>query len=579
MGYVPITLRYRLAHLSVGLLGLAMLSPATPAYARQVLLTEPATAVSKVVFVDTATNQVVGSPIAVDVNPRTIAITPDGLRAYVGNSAGNSVSVIDVPTRQTVGSPIPVGQHPSGIAIAPDGLHAYVANSQTGENSVSVIDTRTNQTVGTPIPVGTNPTSIAITPDGARAYVGKVDGAVSVIDLRTNQTVGQPIAVSTSVAGLAITPDGSRLYVTNNSADTVSVIDTATNQVVGSPIPTGNDPEPVAITPDGSRVIVGGYLPGSVTIIDTATNQPVGSPLPLGISPSGVAITPDGTHAYLSNDDGSITGPAVLDVRTGQVTGGVVLNQFTSGAAVVPDQPPRASFTNTVAFSTRPVNFNAASSTDPDGTIARYDWSFGDGSSAPNAGPAPKHTYSRVGAFQIGLTLTDNEGCSTAFVFTGQTASCSGGPVAAASAALVTGPARPALTRVSQSARRWRAGATLPRISRRHRVPVGTTFRFTLNESARVRFAFTQARPGRRVGRRCVPRTKRNGRRRACKRTVTAGVLTFNGHRGANHVRFKGRVSRRKKLRPGKYTLVMTARDSGGVASAPRRLSFTIVKR
>ena len=31
--------------------------------------------------------------------------------------------------------------------------------------------------------------------------------------------------------------------------------------------------------------------------------------------------------------------------------------------------------------------------------------------------------------------------------------------------------------------------------------------------------------------------------------------------------------------RVGRYALVMTARDTGGVASAPRRLSFTIVKR
>jgi hypothetical protein len=94
-----------------------------------------------------------------------------------------------------------------------------------------------------------------------------------------------------------------------------------------------------------------------------------------------------------------------------------------------------------------------------------------------------------------------------------------------------------------------------------------------------MRFAYTQARPGRRVGRRCVPTSKRNRARRACKRTVTAGVLVFNGHTGANRVRFKGRISRRTKLRPGKYTLVITARDSAGARSAARRLSFTIVRR
>jgi hypothetical protein len=108
---------------------------------------------------------------------------------------------------------------------------------------------------------------------------------------------------------------------------------------------------------------------------------------------------------------------------------------------------------------------------------------------------------------------------------------------------------------------------------------VGTTFRFTLNEPAGVGFAFTQRRPGRRVGGKCVPPTKRNAGRRGCKRSVTAGVLKFSGHTGPNRVRFKGRISRRKKLKPGKYSLVMTARDSAGARSVPKRLSFTIVKR
>jgi hypothetical protein len=324
---------------------------------------------------------------------------------------------------------------------------------------------------------------------------------------------------------------------------------------------------------------VGGYNPKTVTIIDTATNQPVGSPIPITISPDAIRVTPDGARAYLANDDGSIAGPTILDVGTGAVTNGAVaLNKFTSGVAIVPDQPPRAAFTPLTAIAGRPVSFNATGSTDPDGSIARFDWSFGDGSSAPGGGAAPSHAFG-LGSFQIGLTLTDNEGCSTTFVFTGQTASCNGGPGARASGALVTRPARPTLTRVSQSARRWVAGAGLPRISRRRKLPVGTTFRFTLNEAARMRFAYTQPRPGRRVGRRCRPVTKRNRGRRACKRTVTAGVLSFAGHRGANRVRFKGRISRHKLLRAGKYKLAITARDSAGARSTPRQLAFAIVKR
>ena len=77
-----------------------------------------------------------------------------------------------------------------------------------------------------------------------------------------------------------------------------------------------------------------------------------------------------------------------------------------------------------------PVAFNASASSDPDGSIARYDWGFGDGQTAADGGPSPSHTYAAPGTYQATLTLTDNEGCSTALVFTGQTASCNGASTA-----------------------------------------------------------------------------------------------------------------------------------------------------
>jgi hypothetical protein len=43
-------------------------------------------------------------------------------------------------------------------------------------------------------------------------------------------------------------------------------------------------------------------------------------------------------------------------------------------------------------------------------------------------------------------------------------------------------------------------------------------------------------------------------------------------------VAFQGRISPVEKLEPGRYTLVITATNSAGVRSAPKSLSFTIVK-
>ena len=137
---------------------------------------------------------------------------------------------------------------------------------------------------------------------------------------------------------------------------------------------------------------------------------------------------------------------------------------------------------------------------------------------------------------------------------------------------------RPVVSGLTQSATRWREGSALARISRASaKPPRGTAFSFTLNEAATVKLAFTQPATGRRVGGRCVSQTKHNRTKHACRRTLTLGVITLAGHAGADRVRFEGLLSTRKKLKPGRYTLQLSASD-GGLTSSAHSLTFTILK-
>jgi hypothetical protein len=140
----------------------------------------------------------------------------------------------------------------------------------------------------------------------------------------------------------------------------------------------------------------------------------------------------------------------------------------------------------------------------------------------------------------------------------------------AASAAVVS--------QATQTHRRWREPKhpKLARVSRK-RAPVGTTFTFTLDKAAAVRFAFTTRARGRRAGGKCGPPTRRNRSKRRCTRTVKSGGLSFAGHSGINTVSFQGRDSRRKKYKPGRYTLTIRA-TTPGVGSTSQKLHFTIVK-
>ena len=69
---------------------------------------------------------------------------------------------------------------------------------------------------------------------------------------------------------------------------------------------------------------------------------------------------------------------------------------------------PTAAFTSSVAGLTTTVN--ATGSTDPDGTIASYAWTFGD--SSTGTGVAASHAYAAPGTYPIALTVTDDRGGS-----------------------------------------------------------------------------------------------------------------------------------------------------------------------
>ncbi len=375
--------------------------------------------------IDTRTNVVVGEPIPVGDEPEAIAITPDGKTVYAVNNESRSVSAIDTRTNQVV-STIPVGRRPNAIAITPDGKTAYVVNDET--ESVSAIDTRTNQVVST-IPVGARPTAIAIAPDGKLAYLlfGGAEGAVATIDTGTNQVVGSPIAVGPEPNAIAITPDGRTVYVAHSVvAGVVSVIDTSIRQVVGSPIPVEQAPTAIAITRDGKTAYVVNSQTANVSVIDTRINQTVGSPIPVGLNPSAIAIAFDGKTAYVPRAGPNVS---VIDTQLNQVVGGpIVVGSEPAAIAIVPRQAPLTSLRSLTARARPgvPVAFDASASNDPDGSIVSYGWTFGDGQATVTASPSQGHTYGSPGTYRATLTTADNEGCSVAPIFTGQTAYCSG---------------------------------------------------------------------------------------------------------------------------------------------------------
>lgn len=81
------------------------------------------------------------------------------------------------------------------------------------------------------------------------------------------------------------------------------------------------------------------------------------------------------------------------------------------------------------------IQFSSAGSTDPDGTIVSYAWTFGDGAVSNQANPT--HAYTSVGTFNVTLTVTDNDGASDG---DSTTSTISAAPVNIPPTAVANGP-------------------------------------------------------------------------------------------------------------------------------------------
>jgi len=80
---------------------------------------------------------------------------------------------------------------------------------------------------------------------------------------------------------------------------------------------------------------------------------------------------------------------------------------YTTGSQPA-NTPPTAAFTSACTALT--CSFDGTSSSDNEGPIAAYQWTFGDGGSATGATPA--HTYAAAGTYGVTLTVTDSAGAT-----------------------------------------------------------------------------------------------------------------------------------------------------------------------
>lgn len=402
---------------------------------------------------DGSPSAVAGTPVATGEEVTGIAVRPDARFAYVTNLDDDSVGVYElnaggVPTLQ--GTTPSGGNQPTGIGFTPDGAFLYVTNRDSTDTAPSVsgfaVDSESgalSPLPGSPFDLGVfDPRAVAVSPDGGFLYitarrgplgppVSNADRAIAVASIAASG-VPTPIGGSpffgtpTNPFGAAISPDGSRLFVTALTPDDIEVFNLnpatgAPSAVGGSPFNTGDAPLVLASTPDGSRVYTGLAGTGEavqgfdVNPATGALSSIAGTPLAAGGDPNGIAIAPDGSTVYSSllANPGVVSAMTIADnggltALTGSPfpTGGVFPSFFS--AAVTPTQTPDVKLAIDAKVAGKKTTLDASDSTVRGGFATRYDWEFGDGTSLPDGGPSPQHTYEDPGTYEAIVTVTND---------------------------------------------------------------------------------------------------------------------------------------------------------------------------
>jgi 6-phosphogluconolactonase (cycloisomerase 2 family) len=523
------------------------------------------------------------------------------------------------------------GLVPEGAVVAPDGLHLYVAsNEEAPSNGIGQFAATLGGALTPLTPAKAAATryaiAIAVSPDGGGVYATASGGTTPRLEpysVNANGTLKRLGEVSSGNNGdVVMTPDGLHLYSgigysvgADRRLTPISGVSAPADPYVVSPdgrflfgfagssilvwginsdgtlislpstaVGPNFEPQQLAIAPDGSRLYAaGGGTEGGLMAYSIG---PLGTVTPLTTEPEAFgtpyftdAISPDGRSLYAANTDGLrrfAIGP------DGELTATPSLLPIGSVRIfVAPDQGPTAAFSVGPAAATVATTFDAAASSDPDGTVASYAWNFGDGVTTTTGSPTVTHVYAGPGNYTASLTVTDAEGVSTQRSYNGHQLIWNGGPRAATSHPVAVGPAptklpggrtRPRRATISKLKVKPNAFAIgSPKAKHRGKGPKrGAFVSFKLDAAGTVTERVTQRLHGHRHGGKCSAGAKTGKRCIAFK--PLRGSVKVAGKKGTNRFAFSGRFAG-KALAPGVYRLVLS--PAGGRAATAE---FTILR-
>jgi PKD repeat protein len=239
---------------------------------------------------------------------------------------------------------------------------------------------------------------------------------------------------SALTAGARIVPAGAyTLRVSEPSGAESLRLYAAVGPILGFPTSFGLGFPVLSTNPTAFHNTVLGTMQATFAASDRATSSvsltvqsapPTTGTLRVLSSPTGATVRLDGTAIGTTNLDRPNVSPGLhtveisragyqTETRQATVVAGSTVTVQVTLTALPANQSPVAVFTYAPPSPTAgtTVQFDASASSDPDGTIISYAWSFGDSGTA--VGAVVSHVYVATGSYTVQLTVTDNGGKAT----------------------------------------------------------------------------------------------------------------------------------------------------------------------
>ena len=255
---------------------------------------------SQVSVIDTATDRLVRS-LAVGRTPHGLAQSPDGGLLLVAVYGEDRVALFDTASATEVGS-VSVAK-PHTIAMRPDGQRAYVASQAPGHFALLAIDMATRQ-VARELPLDKAPRDLEFAFDGRALYFTLAgENAVQVLDPHTEAVTARvPTGASPHIASLFRGAAAGAVVV--QGPGELTLFDPDTYSVLRS-IPVGRQPHWVAANAEGNTMVVTNEGSNDVSIVDVAAgttrNVAVGNAPRKVVVQQGAAASSSGAHVSIAN--------------------------------------------------------------------------------------------------------------------------------------------------------------------------------------------------------------------------------------------------------------------------------------